>query len=467
MQGDICDSEVVSQLAGEVECIVNFAAETHVDRSILDPSGFIRTDVLGTHELLEAARNAGHARFLQVSTDEVYGDVEAPTRSVETDPIRPRSPYSASKASGDLLCFAYHATYGLPVLVTRGSNTYGPYQYPEKIVPLFITQALDHQPLPIYGDGSAVRDYLHVDDHARGIATVLARGVVGEAYNLGRGQEPMSGMKVAETVLGLTGGSAASIQPVLDRPGHDRRYALDSQKAQGLGWRPEVDFEEGIARTVKWYEEHRDWWGPIKSGEFLDFYRRNYHPWSQPPRPPPEGAIRLRILLLGAGGQLGRELTRSLVGAGHDVTALDRSTLDITDVKAVRAALEPPGYQRVVNCAAYTKVDQAEIRARTGLRHQPRRGQNLALACAEVEIALCHVSTDFVFTQEPRDPPRPWAEDDVPEPRGVYAESKRAGELDAWLSVVLSIWSEPHGCTAWLAPTSPWRSAGPRSQGTA
>jgi len=278
VQGDICDAELVGRLAREVDCVVNFAAETHVDRSILDPAGFIRTDVLGSHQLLEAARQAGHSRFLQVSTDEVYGDVDAPARSRETDSISPRSPYSASKASGDLLCFAYHATYGLPVLVTRGSNTYGPYQYPEKIVPLFITQALDHLPLPVYGDGSAVRDYLHVDDHARGIAAVLAHGLPGEAYNLGRGDDPISGMTVAQTVLRLTGSAATLIQPVLDRPGHDRRYALDSGKALKLGWKPEVDFEDGLARTVRWYQERRDWWAPIKSGEFLDFYRRNYHP---------------------------------------------------------------------------------------------------------------------------------------------------------------------------------------------
>jgi dTDP-glucose 4,6-dehydratase len=278
VEGDICDAELVGKLAPEVDCIVNFAAETHVDRSILDPSGFIRTDVLGTHQLLESARQSGHVRFLQVSTDEVYGDVEAPARSIETDPIRPRSPYSASKASGDLLCFAYHATYGVPVLLTRGSNTYGPYQYPEKIVPLFITQALDQLPLPIYGDGTAVRDYLHVDDHARGIASVLARGAVGEAYNLGRGEEPISGQLVAQTVLRLTGEADSLIQPVLDRPGHDRRYALNSDKAQRLGWHPAVDFEDGMTRTVRWYQEHRSWWAPIKSGEFQDFYRRNYHP---------------------------------------------------------------------------------------------------------------------------------------------------------------------------------------------
>ena len=278
VQGDICDGGLVGRLAPEVDCIVNFAAETHVDRSILDPEGFIRTDVLGTHQLLEAARQAGHAKFLQVSTDEVYGDVPAPQRSSETDAIRPRSPYSASKAAGDMLCFAYHATYQLPVLVTRGSNTYGPYQYPEKIVPLFITQALDQLPLPVYGDGGAVRDYLYVDDHARGIAAVLAQGHPGEAYNLGRGDEPVSGNQVAKTVLRLTGSSESLIQHVVDRPGHDRRYALESSKAAALGWTAQVDFEAGLAETVSWYQANRNWWAPIKSGEFLDFYRRNYHP---------------------------------------------------------------------------------------------------------------------------------------------------------------------------------------------
>ncbi|HEY6539014.1 MAG TPA: dTDP-glucose 4,6-dehydratase, partial [Candidatus Dormibacteraeota bacterium] len=259
VKGDICDAALVGELAGGVDCIVNFAAETHVDRSILDPGSFIRTDVEGTHQLLEAARLAQHQRFLQVSTDEVYGDVPAPERSRESDPLRPRSPYSASKASGDLLCLAYHATYGVPVVLTRGSNTYGPYQYPEKIVPLFITQALEQLPLPLYGDGSAVRDYLHVDDHARGIATVLARGTPGEAYNLGRGDRPISGIEVATTILRLTGQDPALIQPVLDRPGHDRRYALDSSRAEALGWSSSLGFEEGMARTVRWYQERRDW----------------------------------------------------------------------------------------------------------------------------------------------------------------------------------------------------------------
>ncbi len=286
VRGDICDRELVGSLATEVDCIVNFAAESHVDRSILDPDAFIRTDVEGTHRLLEAARRAGHGRFLQVSTDEVYGDVPEPERSREGDPLRPRSPYSASKAAAELLCFAYHATYGLPVLVTRGSNTYGPYQYPEKIVPLFVTQALQGLPLPLYGDGRAVRDYLYVDDHARGVALVLARGRAGEAYNLGRGDRPVEGRAVAEAVLRLTGADPALLQPVQDRPGHDRRYALDSSRSRRLGWEPEVDFATGMERTVAWYRERRDWWEPIKSGEFQDFYRRNYHPVAGAPAEP-------------------------------------------------------------------------------------------------------------------------------------------------------------------------------------
>jgi dTDP-glucose 4,6-dehydratase len=278
VRGDICDRELADRLGAEVDCIVNFAAESHVDRSILDPDAFIRTDVYGTYSLLEAARRHHHRRFLQVSTDEVYGDVEAPQLSVESDPLRPRSPYSASKAGAEMQCLAYHATYGLPVVITRGSNTYGPFQYPEKIVPLFVTQALDGRPLPVYGDGGAVRDYLYVDDHARGIVTVLARGEPGAAYNLGQGAEPLNGLQVADLVLDLVGASPELIQHVQDRPGHDRRYALDSSRARSLGWAPELDFPSGMARTVTWYRQRRDWWEPIKSGEFLEFYRRNYRP---------------------------------------------------------------------------------------------------------------------------------------------------------------------------------------------
>lgn len=276
VKGDIADAGRVDDALGAgADAIVNFAAETHVDRSILDPEAFIRTDVMGTHVLLEAVRRHGIARFLQVSTDEVYGDVEAGA-SAETDPVRPRSPYAASKAGGDLQVLAYHTTYGTPVLITRGSNTYGPYQYPEKLIPLFVTNLLDGEQVPVYGDGLQVRDWLHVDDHARGIAHVLEHGAPGEIYNLGGGNS-RTNLEITRELLRLTGRSyEESVRHVADREGHDRRYALDAAKARALGWSPRVPFANGLAETVAWYRQHEGWWRPIKSGEFADYYRRQY-----------------------------------------------------------------------------------------------------------------------------------------------------------------------------------------------
>ena len=276
-RGDIADAEMAAELAASVDVIVNFAAESHVDRSLEDPGAFIQTDVYGTFVLLEAARAAGHQRFLHVSTDEVYGDVHS-GRSVETDALRPRSPYSASKAGGEMLVWAYRASYGFPAIITRGSNTYGPYQYPEKIIPLFVTNALDGRPLPIYGDGSAVRDYLFVEDHCRGIDTALRSGTPGEDYNVAQSGEEIDGVRVADTVLRLTGADSSLKQFVRDRPGHDRRYAIDSTKLRALGWAPRHDFESGMALTAQWYRDHRGWWEPLKSGEFWEFYQRNYKP---------------------------------------------------------------------------------------------------------------------------------------------------------------------------------------------
>jgi dTDP-glucose 4,6-dehydratase len=276
VRGDICDGATVNELAGEADVIVNFAAESHVDRSLEAPGQFILTDVFGTFVLMDAARSHGHERFLQVSTDEVYGDVSS-GHSVEGDPLRPRSPYSASKAGGELQVQAYRSSYGFPAIVTRGSNTFGPYQYPEKIIPLFITNAIDDRPLPIYGDGGAVRDYLYVEDHARGIDRALRHGEVGMDYNIGAGGET-DGITVADTVLRLLGKPDSLKQFVRDRLGHDRRYAVDSARLRGLGWQPQVDFEEGMRRTVTWFATHEDWWRPLKSGEFWEFYQRNYKP---------------------------------------------------------------------------------------------------------------------------------------------------------------------------------------------
>ncbi len=276
VHGDICDADLVNTLAGESDAIVNFAAETHVDRSLMDPFAFIETDVRGTAVLCEAARRYGHEVLLLVSTDEVYGDVSE-GRSAEGDPMRPRSPYSASKAGGEHIARAYAESFGLPLLVTRGSNNYGPFQYPEKLVPVLITNAIDDLRLPLYNDGSAVRDYIYVEDHCRAIDQVLHEAPAGGVYNVGTGVET-NGLRVAEAVLDILGKPRSLIEFVADRPGHDYRYALDISRLTALGWEPRVTLAEGLERTVRWYQEHPDWWRPLKSGEYWEYYKRNYRP---------------------------------------------------------------------------------------------------------------------------------------------------------------------------------------------
>jgi len=276
VHGDICDAGLVESLAAEADAIVNFAAETHVDRSLMDPFAFIETDVRGTAVLCEAARSNGHKAFLLVSTDEVYGHVHD-GRSTESDAFRPRSPYSASKAAGEHIAHAYAQSFELPLLVTRGSNNYGPYQYPEKLIPVLVTNAIDGMRLPLYNDGSAVRDFIYVDDHCRAIDLVLHEAPLGGVYNVGTGAET-SGLEVAEAVLDIMGKPRHLIEFVADRPGHDYRYAMDVGKITSLGWEPQVTFAEGLERTVRWYQEHPEWWRPLKSGEYWEYYRRNYRP---------------------------------------------------------------------------------------------------------------------------------------------------------------------------------------------
>jgi dTDP-glucose 4,6-dehydratase len=274
VQGDIADANLVEPLVADVDAVVNFAAETHVDRSILDAGAFIETDVRGTWVLLEAARKAKLSRYLQVSTDEVYGHVPV-GHSRETDQLAPRSPYAASKAGGDMMVLAYKITHDLPVLITRASNNIGPYQYPEKVVPVFVTNAIDDVPMPIYGDGGALRDYLHVVDHCAGIDTVLRQGTPGEVYNIGAGNE-INTLVLARAILSRLGKSESLMQFVPDRPGHDRRYAVDCSKLKALGWEPEYTFETALNATVDWYVNNQDWWRPLKSGDYLDYYQRNY-----------------------------------------------------------------------------------------------------------------------------------------------------------------------------------------------
>ncbi|WHZ15600.1 MAG: dTDP-glucose 4,6-dehydratase [Nitrospira sp.] len=276
VHADICDQQVVHAVLNEhrIEGIINCAAETHVDRSILDPGAFARTDVVGTGVLLEEARQAGVRRFLQVSTDEVYGSVEQGS-STEEDRLEPRSPYSASKAGGDLLVLSYWTTYRFPVLVTRGSNTYGPNQYPEKFIPLFVTNAIEGEPLPLYGDGKNCRDWLSVHDHAAGIEHVFDQGQPGTVYNVGGGNE-RENLTVAEQIVAALGKPRSLIRFVQDRPGHDRRYSIDCSRLRALGWTPRVPFEEGLKQTVEWYRTHESWWRTIKSGEFKDYYQQQY-----------------------------------------------------------------------------------------------------------------------------------------------------------------------------------------------
>lgn len=274
VHGDIADPAIVDTVLNGADAVVNFAAETHVDRSILDAARFVRTDVEGTLVLLEAARRHGLSRYLQVSTDEVYGEVLSGA-SGEDDPLEPRSPYAASKAGGDLMVRAYGVTHGLPVLITRGANTIGPNQYPEKVVPLFTTNAIDDLPLPIYGDGGALRDYIDVIDHCSGIATVLERGTPGEIYNIGAGHA-INTHQVADAILRVLAKPQSLKKHVPDRPGHDRRYSVDSSKARALGWKPSRGFDEAMERTVRWYVEHENWWRPLKDADFQAYYRQNY-----------------------------------------------------------------------------------------------------------------------------------------------------------------------------------------------
>jgi dTDP-glucose 4,6-dehydratase len=284
VRGDIADPGAVAPLVARADAVLNVAAETHVDRSILDPEAFLRTGVIGVHVLLEAVRReseraragdrAAAPRFLQVSTDEVYGDIPA-GRSVETDALAPRSPYAAAKASSELLVRAYQVTYGLDVVMTRGSNTYGPHQHPEKLIPLFTTNALAGEPLPMYGDGMQVRDWLHVSDHAAGIDFVLCHGETGEAYNVAGGTE-LPNREVIGRLLAAAGRDWSLVRTVPDRPGHDRRYAMDGSKLAALGWAPRVSFDDGLPATVAWYRDNPAWVASARSGDWDSYYARQY-----------------------------------------------------------------------------------------------------------------------------------------------------------------------------------------------
>jgi dTDP-glucose 4,6-dehydratase len=278
VHGDICDAALVGDLiaAERPDAIVHFAAESHVDRSILSPEPVVKTNFNGTFTMLEAAKRNSVTRFVHVSTDEVYGSLEPPAEADENYPLNPSSPYSASKAGSDLLARSYFVTFKLPVVITRASNNYGPHQFPEKLIPLMIANALEDKPLPVYGDGQQVRDWLYVDDHCRGILAVLRQGRDGEIYNIG-GNRSLPNLDVVRQVLSITGKPDSLIQYVKDRPGHDRRYALSSEKLmRETGWAPVIPFEEGLARTIQWYRENSAWVARVRSGEYRTYYEHNY-----------------------------------------------------------------------------------------------------------------------------------------------------------------------------------------------
>ncbi len=274
--GDIADRKTVRSIleSYDIDTIVNFAAESHVDRSILQPDAFIHTDVVGAYILLDEGRKHGIGRFCHVSTDEVYGDIEHGF-SIEDDRFLPNSPYAASKAGGELMVRAYQVTYDMDTVITRGSNTYGPYQYPEKLIPFFTTEAIDERILPLYGDGKQIRDWLFVDDHARGVDHVLHRGQSGEAYNLA-GENQRFNIDVTERILELLNKPKTLVKHVPDREGHDRRYAMSAEKSRQLGWERQLDFDSGLEATVRWYEQNEWWWRKIKTGDYLEFYRKQY-----------------------------------------------------------------------------------------------------------------------------------------------------------------------------------------------
>jgi dTDP-glucose 4,6-dehydratase len=278
VQGDICDAAAVDQLVGDTrpDVIVNFAAESHVDRSILSPAPVFETNLRGTFTLLEAARTHQTPRYVQISTDEVYGSIDPPHDADENYPLRASSPYSASKAGADLLALSYYKTYKMPVTVTRASNNYGPYQFPEKLIPLMIANAIEDRPLPIYGDGLQIRDWLYVDDHCRAILAVIERGRAGEVYNIG-GSRAIANREVVARILKALGKPESLMQTVKDRPGHDRRYALSSEKLEReTGWKPQVGFENGLKATIEWYQSNAAWIAHVKSGEYQHYYERNY-----------------------------------------------------------------------------------------------------------------------------------------------------------------------------------------------
>lgn len=444
VRGDIRDQPRVDEILRrfEPDAVMHLAAESHVDRSITDSNNFIQTNIFGTYTLLECARRYWeslsaerheHFRFLHVSTDEVYGSLGPQGAFLETSPYSPNSPYAASKASSDHLVNAWHHTYGLPVIVTNCSNNYGPYHFPEKLIPLMIINALEEKALPVYGKGDNVRDWLYVEDHARALDLVLRCGTPGEKYNIG-GRNERTNIEVVEAIcdhLDKLKPSASVarrrdlITFVTDRPGHDRRYAIDATKLETeLGWRAREDFESGLTRTVEWYLANEAWWRPLRSsaygGERLGLINERSEGQSTRGR---KSALR-PVLIVGRSGQVARALDARGFGTLPHV-ALGRDLADLTDAAALSRVFAEHEPQIVINAAAYTAVDKAESEHDLAFAVNRDGPAHLARLCAAAAIPLVHLSTDYVFDGTKREP---YVEDDPVAPLNVYGASKAAGE---------------------------------------
>lgn len=419
--GDIADPILVPKILAEhgIQAVLNFAAESHVDRSIHDPAPFITTNVQGTQNLLEASRRAGVELFVQVSTDEVYGTLGPTGLFSESTPLAPNSPYAASKASADLLVRAYHKTYGLPTVITRCSNNYGPFQFPEKLIPLMLTLAWEDEPLPIYGDGANIRDWIHVLDHCRGVELAMERGRPGAVYNFG-GNAERTNIEVVKALLNFLGKPHDLICFVQDRPGHDWRYAMDySLAARELGFAPEYTFEQGLEETIAWYAENKEWLDRVRDGSYREFMAVWYGGRQVSSRK------KCAVVLGGKTGLLGQALSNCLAGAGWRVVSVGRDDLDFLDAEQMAALIDRHAPEVLFNAVAYTQVDKAEDEPEEAFRLNERLPILLGRLAGKSGVRLVHYSTDFVFDGQKHSPYLP---DDPTGPLCVYGKSKLAGE---------------------------------------
>ena len=410
VKASITDREAVYRLFEEEhpDVVVNFAAESHVDRSIENPESFLDTNIKGTAMLMDACRKYGIERYHQVSTDEVYGDLPLDRPNLfftEETPLHTSSPYSSSKASADLLVQAYHRTYGLPVTISRCSNNYGPYQFPEKLIPLMIANALNDKSLPVYGEGKNVRDWLYVEDHCKAIDLILHKGKVGEVYNIG-GHNERQNIEIVKRICKELDKPESLITYVTDRKGHDMRYAIDPAKIHAeLGWLPETMFEEGIQKTIQWYLENRDWWENILNGEYQ----------------------KMKVLVTGAKGQLGHDVIEELGKRGIRAIGVDIDEMDITEEDSVQKVMAEHYPDAVIHCAAWTAVDAAEDCPEKVQMINAKGTEYLAKACKKMGSKMMYISTDYVFDGQGE---MPWEPDrDAYAPLNVYGQSKLDGEL--------------------------------------